>query len=89
MSEGPALYELAAKAMIARSGRAFALKRHSHRGDLFWDLPGGRLAAATIWPRRFAASSVRRSATRAGCPRSAPPRISSSGTIPATRGRRS
>lgn len=44
MSEGPALYELAAKAMIAHSGRTFALKRHSHRGDLFWDLPGGRLA---------------------------------------------
>ena len=37
------LHEVSLKAVIVRDGRILLLARHSHRGDLFWDLPGGRL----------------------------------------------
>lgn len=41
----PSLYEVAVKAIITDgSDRVLGLKRHSHVGDLFWDLPGGRLS---------------------------------------------
>lgn len=40
----PAPFEVSIKAIIRDpAGRVLGLPRHSHRGDLFWDFPGGRL----------------------------------------------
>ncbi len=41
----PALYEISVKALVLREGRVLGLKRYSHHGDQFWDVPGGRLQA--------------------------------------------
>lgn len=40
----PAPFEVSIKAIIRDpSGRVLGLSRHSHKDDLFWDFPGGRL----------------------------------------------
>lgn len=47
MSE-PALFSVSVKALICQDDFLLLLQRHSFAGDLFWDLPGGRLDTAEL-----------------------------------------
>lgn len=46
----PALYEVSIKALISQEEKVLLLARHSFEGDLFWDLPGGRLDEGESYP---------------------------------------